>query len=136
MPISVNPFLLPDEIRVRIPQANANLEHYRSAVASGVSTHRWMQDFFARPAVVFLIFPDDQEPGGLGMTVAKGLPAMRRSLQAGVPLIASAAAINVGCRAEAMAMAQLYGDEPKPKWLSKAEERRARKGARRRGYSS
>ena len=131
MPITVNPILLTDQIRARIPQANANLEHYRSAVGSGVSTHQWMLDFFARPAVVYLIFPDARATGGIDMTVAKGLPAMRRSVDANAPLIATTGALMVGSREEAMAMAMVYGDAPKPKWLDTAEAKRARKTARR-----
>jgi hypothetical protein len=132
MAITVSPDLLPTDILKLIPQANANLENYRSSVASGVTADQWTRDFFARPAIVYLIFPDDHAEGGLDMIIAKGQPAMQRSFHADA-LIASTAALNVGCRAEALAMAMFFGDAPKPKWLVKAEEKRARKAARRAG---
>lgn len=121
---------LPQFMRERVEQANANLLHYQASLASGMSSDDWMMRFFAPADIVFLLYPDDAQADGLGLVVAKGRWRLEAALLAGVALECSTTSLVVGRQEEAMAMAIVYGDVPEPRWMRKSRKRSARKGRR------
>lgn len=127
MTILHDPAAVPAQILAQVPQANSNLESYRSAIAGGTSSKVWFENFFGQADVIFLLYPSEKKPGGLGMLIAKGQGLFEAGVAEGRAITVKTGSLVVGCDHEAFAAGIVFGDIPEPEWLSKASGKRARR---------
>lgn len=136
MTILHNPAAVPEQILSQVPQANHNLESYRSAIAGGSSSNVWLENFFGQADVIFLLYPSEKKPGGLGMLIAKGQHLLEAGIADERAIMVKTGSLVVGCGHEAIIAGIVYGDIPEPKWLRKASAKTARRlAAARKGRS-